>query len=222
MAEPIKYNLSDAALADGTIDFYALLAESPNADIETLRAKIQGLYSESQANRDHRNLSKRREYQTLLELLPAARAALLEPPKREKYDKYLAAARAGTPPTDFETFINDLMGFGDDLEEKTGLLGVQEKAPSAPVAPARPVPVPSPSSNSRPAPKPAPVAPVRTPTAPPKAPLNISALVGGVGGIAIGLVIGLVIIKELVPAILLGIILGAVGFVALNRQPRLR
>lgn len=232
MPEPIKYNLSEAALADGTIDFYTLLAEPATAETETLRSKIQTLYTESQANRDHRNLSKRREYQTLLELLPAARAALLEAPKREKYDRYLAAARTGTAETDFETFINNLMGFNDEMEEKTGLLGVQEKMPTATVQT-----IPAPSNNSRSAPAPRPNhtpartvstsssapsgVPARNQPAPPGASVSPNAIIGGLGGLALGFVIGFLASQhQVVPSILLGIIVGAIGFVALNRQPK--
>lgn len=205
MAETSKYNLTTAALEDGTIDFYALLNETSAADAEVLKSRIQTLYAEAQANRDHRNLNKRREYQTLLELLPAARAALLEEPKRARYDAYLTAARAGNTEIDFETFMNDLMGFNEQMEEKTGLLGIQEKKAEPRVKviktpvqqAAKPEPVRSNGSGVSPA-----------------------AIMGGVGGFILGAIIGFIIPSGgLVPAILLGVVLGAIGFVVLNKKP---
>ncbi len=130
------YNLAESQLENGTIDFYTLLGEAPDVDEETLRAKIGAVYNFASANRDHRNLNKRREYQALLELLPAARTALLEEPKRARYDAYLSAARAGEADTDFETFMNDLLGNNPADADKTSLLGVQDKRATAAPTPA--------------------------------------------------------------------------------------
>ena len=77
MAESLPYNL-DAAHADGFVDYYELLQMPSSSSEEELRGRIQGLYSEAQANRDHRNLNKRRDYQALLEYLPQARNVLIE------------------------------------------------------------------------------------------------------------------------------------------------
>jgi hypothetical protein len=207
MPEPNKFSLKESALADGTIDFYAMLNEPEDAPADQIKAKINSLYSESQANRDHRNLTKRREYQTLLELLPGARAALLDADKRQRYDAYLAAARAGTNTPDFESFMNDLMGLNETMEERTGLLGVQDNKPTE--VRARVIKAPVQGTT----PKQAPVAvPSKSPGIPP------AAIGGGVGGLIVGIVIGLAIHK-LIPGILIGVILGAILFVVLNKKP---
>ena len=208
----ITYHLAESQLDNGTIDFYTLLGESPDADTETLRAKIGAIYNHASANRDHRNLNKRREFQALLELLPAARTALSEEPKRARYDAYLAAARTDTADTDFETFMNDLLGNTLSDEDKTSLLGVQEKqtAPTASTTEprARVIKAPAPPTAS---PTP-PVAGTRSPTP----------FFGAIAGFVIGMVIGLLFLTNfggIVAAVLLGLVLGAIGYVALNKKP---
>ncbi len=235
MPEPIAFNLSDAQLPDNTIDFYTLLGEAPSASTEELRTKIGAIYSEAQANRDHRNLNKRREYQTLLELLPPARAALLEEPKRAKYDEFLAKAKIGEAPSEFETFINDLMGFNEPMEEKTGLLGQKEQVEgrarviSAPTPPQPKSATPSkPGTQSRPTPAPAnrPSAPISSPA--PQNPYTLRpakssggglAPIGAIAGFVVGAVLGFLFLHALVPAILVGIVLAAIGFIVLNLKP---
>ena len=203
------YNLAESQLENGTIDFYTLLGEAPDADGETLRAKIGAIYNFASANRDHRNLNKRREYQALLELLPAARTALLEEPKRARYDAYLAAARAGETETDFETFMNDLLGNAPSDADKTSLLGVQEKqnapAPAQPAA--RVIKAPAP--------------PVASSPAPPRSSGNpMLPVFGAVGGFVLGFIVGYLLFHAaIVPAILIGAILAALGFVVLNKKP---
>jgi len=223
MSETSTFNLSGAQLPDNTIDFYTLLNESPRASTDELRSKIGAVYSEAQANRDHRNLTKRREYQALLELLPPARAALLEEPKRARYDDFLAKAKDGAAPSDFETFINDLMGFNDPMEEKTGLLGVQEKAapPRARViesstsVPPKAAPAPRPAVPNRPAATPAPLSPPAR-----QAPASSgNGLAGAIGGFVVGVLLSHFLLHvAIVPAILIGIVLAAVAFIVLNMQ----
>ncbi len=124
MAESLPYNL-DAARADGFVDYYELLQLPSSSSSEELRGRIQGLYSEAQANRDHRNLNKRRDYQALLEYLPQARGVLVEDDaKRQAYDEFAAEAREGAPPQPFEAFLARLDGQVPD-EERTDVLGVQ-------------------------------------------------------------------------------------------------
>lgn len=231
MPDPIAFNLSGAQLPDNTIDFYTLLDEPPGASTEELRSKIGAIYSEAQANRDHRNLNKRREYQTLLELLPPARAALLEAPKRARYDEFLAQAKGGAAPSDFETFINDLMGFNEPMEEKTGLLGVQDK-PAEPRArviqtPAttqpkaapqsRPAPVPNRPAASSSAPGPH-ISPASRASSSTGSGGNL-APVGAIAGFVIGALLGFLLLHKLLPAILIGVVLAAIGFVVLNSLP---
>ena len=124
MAESLPYNL-DAARADGFVDYYELLQMPSSSSEEELRGRIQGLYSEAQANRDHRNLNKRRDYQALLEYLPQARGVLVEDStKRQAYDEYAAEARTGAAAQPFETFLARLAGEVPE-EERTDVLGVQ-------------------------------------------------------------------------------------------------
>lgn len=244
MPEPIEFNLSGAQLPDNTIDFYTLLGESPSASTEELRLKIGAIYSEAQANRDHRNLKKRNEYKTLLDLLPAARVALLEAPKRARYDEFLAEARQGSAPLDFETFINDLMGFNEPMEENTGLLGVQDKPaePRARVISTPSAPQSKPASGSKPAiqPKSVPAnrpaaSPANRPVAPSSSPTPQNpyasrpsskssggnlAPVGAIAGFIVGALLGYLLLgHHLVPAILVGIVLAAIGFVVFNSNP---
>ena len=205
------YNLAESQLENGTIDFYTLLGEAPDADAETLRAKIGAVYNLASANRDHRNLNKRREFQALLELLPPARTALLDEPKRARYDAYLAAARAGEADTDFETFMNDLLGNTAADADKTSLLGVQDKR-SAPAEPnARDINAPAP-----------PVASASAPP-PPRASASgnsMSPIFGAIGGFVLGFIVGYLLLNGAIfPAVLIGAILAAIGFVVLNKKP---
>ena len=205
MAE--QYNIADAGLDDGTIDFYTLVQESPDADSETLRAKIQSLYNEAQANRDHRNLTRRREYQTLLDWLPRAKAALLEPEKRARYNAYLASVQIGTAEIDFDDFMNDLLGHTETMEPKTGLLGVQDKN-----QPPRARTLKTPAETSKPS---APKIPTSASPAPP-----IAAIVGALIALVVGFVIANSLLNNPLPAILVALILGAITFVLLNPKPR--
>lgn len=202
------YNIADAGLDDGTIDFYTLIQESPSADIETLRAKIGALYNQAQANRDHRNLTKRREYQTLLEWLPRAKSALLEPEKRARYNAYLASVQSGTAEVDFDEFMNDLLGHAETMEPKTGLLGVQDKSVQARTRSAK-APLEAPKS----------VAP-RSPSAPAsKTPL--AAILGaGFAFVLAFVVVSKGLHQAALPAALVAFILAAITFVLLNPKPR--
>ena len=124
MAESLPYNL-DAARADGFVDYYELLQLPSSSSEDELRGRIQGLFSEAQANRDHRNLNKRRDYQALLEYLPQARGVLVEDQaKRQAYDEYAASAREGEAAQPFEAFLARLSGAVPE-EERTDVLGVQ-------------------------------------------------------------------------------------------------
>ncbi len=201
------YNIADAGLDDGTIDFYTLIQESPGADAETLRAKIQTLYNEAQANRDHRNLTRRREYQTLLDWLPRAKSALLEPEKRARYNAYLASVQTGTAEVDFDAFMDDLLGHAETMEAKTGLLGVQDKN-----QPVRSGPVKATVQTVKtPAPR------VPAPASPRVSPVAVG---GAVAALFLGFLVANYFIHQTVPAILIGLIVAAVTFVALNPRPR--
>jgi hypothetical protein len=207
MPEPTKYSLTEAALADGTIDFYVMLGEAGDSPTEQLRQKIQSLYNEAQANRDHRNLTRRREYQTLIELLPGARAALLDADKRQRYDAYLAAARAGSNSPEFEEFMTDIMDLNEKMEERTGLLGVQDKEPRARTikAPATRSPAQSTQSTAPAADRPGYTA-------------IAIALIGAIAGGLLGYLL-LPVGTKPAGALLVAIIIGLILFVLMDRKP---
>ncbi len=237
MTEPTAFNLTDAALPDGTVDFYTLIGKTPDAESEEIRQRIQALYSEATANRDNRNLKKRREYQTLLELLPPARAALTEAAKRARYDEFLTKAKGGAAPTDFETFINDLMGFNDQMEEKTGLLATKDKVVEPRASVIKTTDTPTPVNKTTPPPRTNPSTTSTSTTArtgaagtsnsgnaystggtpKPSSGGGPGGIIGGVGGLVIGFGVGFLLFHHnFIPAILMGIILAAAGFVLLN------
>ncbi|MDQ3813071.1 MAG: hypothetical protein M3347_03870 [Armatimonadota bacterium] len=129
-----NYSVMNAVKPDGFVDFYELLNVSPDADTEQLRNRINELYSEAQANRDHRNLAKRHEYQLLLELLPQCRTVLLDAQKRQRYDEYAAQAKSGSAPLIFDAFIDDVTGRTESQgDTSTDALGIRDAAqPSRP------------------------------------------------------------------------------------------
>lgn len=173
MSETTNSRVTDAIKPDGFVDFYGLLEQPANAPADALRARINTLYSEAQANRDHRNIAKRRDYEMMLELLPFARTVLLDDAKRTRYDSYAKEAQSGLANTDFETFMNELTGKSDsDAEERASLLGVQESGTARTT-----------TTPARPAPRPA----AKTPTAPARA------TSGGVSGSAKASLMGTVI-----------------------------
>jgi curved DNA-binding protein CbpA len=131
MAEPTPFNVSDAVKPNGFVDFYTLLGVSTDTTTDEIRSRINTLYSEAQANRDHRNLNKRREYQTLLEYLPQARTALLEEDKRAQYDQYAAQAASGSTTVDFNAFMGGLSGAAQPSQDRTDVLGVQDSGARA-------------------------------------------------------------------------------------------
>jgi hypothetical protein len=112
---------------DGFIDFYELLGVEDEATLTRLRTTINALYNEAQANRDHRNLNRRREYQTLLQLLPQAREFLLEETKRERYDAFREDYNRGAATVSFESWMRQLQE-AEEAENagKSAVLGVQD------------------------------------------------------------------------------------------------
>lgn len=134
MAEATPYNL-DAVRDDGFMDFYELMLMPQDATARELQDRMAALNSEALANSDHRNLNKRRDYQALREYIPQARSILLDPAKRALYDDYAAQARNGSAPSSFSTFMGQMAGQISD-EERTDVLGVQDKRGSAKNTPA--------------------------------------------------------------------------------------
>lgn len=127
MTDDPHFTAADAVQPDGFVDFYKLIGAAPESATEQLRSRISALYDEAQANRDHRNIHKRREYQLLLELLPHARNVLLDDGKRARYDAYSDQARRQEAPISFDEFLNQMAGHTDaEAGEHVGLLGVHE------------------------------------------------------------------------------------------------
>jgi len=115
-----------AVKADGFVDYYELIHQEPDATITSLRSAINDLYNEAQANRDHRNLNKRRTYQELLDLLPQAREFLLEDDIRHQYNIYREESLNGIAKQSFEDWkVLALKKEGE--EEASSVLGVQEE-----------------------------------------------------------------------------------------------
>lgn len=115
-----------AVKADGFVDYYELIHEEPESTVTRLRTAINTLYNEAQANRDHRNLNKRRTYQELLDLLPQAREFLLDEKLRPQYDSYREAALQGQTNEDFATWQATVRSTEADAENAS-VLGVQEE-----------------------------------------------------------------------------------------------
>jgi hypothetical protein len=111
---------------DGFIDFYELLEVAPDATLTRIRTTINALYNEAQANRDHRNLNRRREYQMLLQVLPQAREFLLEDKMRARYDNFRDEVERGSAAISFEDWARQIKeeeeGTGSD---RSAVLGVQ-------------------------------------------------------------------------------------------------
>jgi hypothetical protein len=130
---------------DGFVDFYELLGVEPDATVTRLRTTVNAIYNEAQSNRDHRNLNRRREYQTLLQLLPQARELLLDEGKRKRYDEFREEVQRGITSTSFEDWARNLKEEEEEADaEQSVVLGVQDEAragavvATAKVQPARP------------------------------------------------------------------------------------
>jgi hypothetical protein len=115
-----------AVKADGFVDYYELIHQEPDATITSLRSAINDLYNEAQANRDHRNLNKRRGYQDLLDLLPQAREFLLEEDIRHQYNIYREESLNGIAKQSFEDWKAETLKKEGDTDS-AAVLGVQEE-----------------------------------------------------------------------------------------------
>ena len=124
---------------DDFVDFYALLKQPADASTTQLRSRINEMYAEAQANRDHRNAERRRQYATLLFWIPQARHILLHEGKRAKYDAYATRVQNGGPSENFRAFLDGLIDEMDALNSGEGLLGLRdattERAPDARLSP---------------------------------------------------------------------------------------
>lgn len=117
---------NSAVKADGFVDYYELINQEPDATITSLRSAINDLYTQAQANRDHRNLNKRRGYQEMLNLLPQAREFLLEDHIRHQYNIYREESLSGIAKQSFEEWKVAALK-KEDEEEGNAVLGVQEE-----------------------------------------------------------------------------------------------
>lgn len=127
MAETSANRLS-AIRDDGFVDFYQLLEVETDATTTRIRTTINTLYNEAQSNRDHRNLNRRREYQTILQVLPQARELLLDEKKRPRYDKYRDEALSGSATMSFEDWTNALKAEEEAAQGgRTAVLGIQDE-----------------------------------------------------------------------------------------------
>lgn len=114
---------------DGFVDFYELLGVEPDATVTRLRTTVNALYNEAQSNRDHRNLNRRREYQTLLQLLPQARELLLDEAKRKRYDDFRDEVQRGITSISFEDWARNLKEEEDVAgAQQSAVLGIQDEA----------------------------------------------------------------------------------------------
>ncbi len=123
-----EQNAGGQSVGDGFVDFYAMLNQPADAPTIQLRSRINEMYAEAQANRDHRNSNRRRQYATLLHWIPQARSVLLHEGKRAKYDAYSIQARKGTTDVEFRAYLDELIGEIDNLSEGESILGVREIA----------------------------------------------------------------------------------------------
>lgn len=135
MADSNGSSVADAVKPDGFVDYYQLLGVSSNTDSEQLQTRINELYSEAQANRNHRQMEKRREYETLLEMLPQARNILLDDDKRSRYDAYATQVQRGIATTDFSTFVSQLGNRSVADPDRVDVLGVADTPSTRPDRP---------------------------------------------------------------------------------------
>lgn len=115
--------------SENAVDFYELLNQPRDAATVQLRTRINELYAEAQANRDHRNVEKRRQSIELLQWIPPARTILLHEGKRAKYDEYISQTERDENRDDFRSFLNSLLGENDfNFGEGESILGIREPA----------------------------------------------------------------------------------------------
>ena len=135
---PLPANL--ALNPDEYFDYYELLDQPQDATIAELRGRINDLYAEAQANRDHRNPQKRREYLLWLDVLPQMRSILTDETKRAKYDVYRQSMISGAEVTPYAEFLREVEGKPKASSEEASVLGLREDTVKAPIA--APVKVP--------------------------------------------------------------------------------
>lgn len=84
------------------------------------------MYQEAQTHRDHRVVARRREYQTLLEILPQARTVLLDAPRRKRYNAYCMAVEMDSPRIPYPEFLTGLMRQKEAEDTRSDILTVRD------------------------------------------------------------------------------------------------
>lgn len=137
---------------DGFVDFYLLLGVNSATPGDELQKTINTLYQDAQTNRDHRIQARRREYQTLLELLPHARTILLNEARRKRYNAYRNAVEMQLPRLPYTDFFEGLIREKDAIDTKTDIFTLRDlsrlRATSAGTEVASPAPLTSESTKT--------------------------------------------------------------------------
>ncbi len=105
-------NVTDPTLDGQWLDYYALLDVPVSADEDTIRRRIGKVYADAAANTEHRDMTLRMYYQSLVErVLPQARRVLLDPQWRAKYDRQHILHSIGDPTAqNYVAFIAAMRG----------------------------------------------------------------------------------------------------------------
>ena len=142
---PLPENLT--ANPDEFLDYYHLLDQPDTATTAEIRGRINDLYAEAQANRDHRNAQKRREYMLWLDLLPGARSTLTDEVKRAKYNDYRQKLQAGETVPPYTTFVREIEGKPAQSQNEAQDLGLREEKPKPPLPKAKDTSAPAGNSS---------------------------------------------------------------------------
>lgn len=105
-------NVTDPTLDGQWLDFYALLDVPVSADEDAIRRRIGKVYADAASNTEHRDMTLRMWYQSLVErVLPQARRVLLDPQWRAKYDRQHILHSIGDPSAqNYVAFIAAMRG----------------------------------------------------------------------------------------------------------------
>lgn len=122
--EPLR--LEKATHPDGFVDFYTMLGVSSDTPPEEIQENINSLYQEAQMHRDHRVPARRREYQTLLEILPQARLVLLDEARSKRYKAYCHAVEMELPRMPHTEFLGALVREKEATDTRTDILTIRD------------------------------------------------------------------------------------------------
>lgn len=118
--------LEKAIHPDGFVDFYAILGVDSSTPASQIQESINALYQEAQMNRDHRVAARRREYQTLLEVLPQARLVLLDEARSKRYRAYCHAVEMELPRMPYPEFLSTLVREKEVADVRTDILTIRD------------------------------------------------------------------------------------------------